>query len=165
MRPILPPGWKWDAAQPMRCFCVGDTRHIEYEDDWDSAARAAWKSWELHSGIAREQWEDHLTFQALRAANVERCNSGAFNHTLEEWPPIAYACALAGEVGEACNLIKKMYRGLESDDVATEEVEDELADAQCYLDLLAARLEINLQQAVISKFNRVSERVDSPTRL
>ncbi len=41
------------------------------------------------------------------------------------------------------------------------EAKDELADVMTYLDILAMQLGINLDEAVKSKFNRVSERVGS----
>lgn len=108
-----------------------------------------------------------LTFDALREANVRRCNSSVFGGTkdethLQDWTPTDWACAVAGEVGEACNLIKKLRRG---DNIPIEEVAKELADVTCYLDLLAARLGIDLGAAVVAKFNEVSARVGSPIRL
>lgn len=62
-------------------------------------------------------------------------------------------CALAGEVGELCNLIKKLKRG---ENVPKEELAKEIADVQIYLDLLAARLGVELDNATIEKFNQVS---------
>jgi hypothetical protein len=66
-----------------------------------------------------------------------------------------WACALAGETGEACNLIKKLRRG---DAIDTEDIGKELADVVIYADLLAARLGIDLGEAVVQKFNEVSDR-------
>lgn len=94
-----------------------------------------------------------LTFEALRGANVRRCEE-AF-HPLDDWSETDWATALAGEVGEACNLLKKRRRG---EDIPTQEVADELADVMLYLDLLAARMGIDLEDAVKRKFNAVSER-------
>lgn len=94
-----------------------------------------------------------LTFADLRRENVARCYASF--HALEDWSPTDWGTALAGEVGEALNLIKKMRRGEPVDRCA---VAGELADAQIYLDLLAARLGIDLGRAVAYKFNRTSER-------
>lgn len=124
-----------------------------------------------------------LTFAALRKANTERCNS-AFNHKLGDWSLTDWACALAGEVGEAANLIKKLRRGdygdirfepqhiaikAGEDDATTpqlhEALADELADIACYLDLLAARAGIDLEAAIRRKFNIVSDRRGSPIKL
>lgn len=106
--------------------------------------------------------EPALTFDRLRAANVSRCEGPAFGHTVMSWSPTDWACALAGEVGEACNLIKKLRRG---EDVSHDEIARELADVQAYLDLLAARLGINLGFWTARKFNEVSELRGASERL
>lgn len=103
---------------------------------------------------------NELSFNKLRIANVERCE-GSF-HSVEDWSPTDWATALAGEVGEACNLIKKRRRG---ENVPTKAIADELADTATYLDLLAARLGIDLGEAVRTKFNVISDRVGSVVRL
>lgn len=87
-----------------------------------------------------------LTFERLRAANVARCEK---QHPLDEWSETDWATALAGECGETCNLIKKRRRG---DDVPLQRVAEEIADTLLYLDLLAARLGIDLETAVRHKF-------------
>ena len=46
-----------------------------------------------------------LTFAELRDANVTRCNESF--HPVDAWSGTDWACALAGEVGEACNVVKK----------------------------------------------------------
>src|SRR5688572_30842112 len=93
-----------------------------------------------------------LTFARLRKKNVERCNKD-FPQCLKEWSPSDWMCALTGEVGESANLIKKQRRG---DKIDKKEIAYELADAMTYLDLLAARLGIDLGAAVVEKFNIVS---------
>lgn len=50
-----------------------------------------------------------LGLRAFRAVNVRRCEKSFF--PLQDWSATDWACALAGEVGEACNLIKKARRG------------------------------------------------------
>jgi NTP pyrophosphatase (non-canonical NTP hydrolase) len=99
---------------------------------------------------------DNLTFSELRLASVKRCEKSF--HTVEDWSPTDWACAVAGEVGEACNLIKKLKRG---EEINPDEIGKELADAVCYLDLLAHRLGLDLGKCVRDKFNEVSSRVDS----
>lgn len=103
---------------------------------------------------------DGLTFEQLRDANVRRCEQ-AF-HPVNDWSLTDWATALAGEVGEACNLIKKRRRG---EEIPTEAIAEELADVVMYLDLLAARLGIDLEAAVRAKFNVVSDRRGSGIRL
>jgi NTP pyrophosphatase (non-canonical NTP hydrolase) len=106
---------------------------------------------------------DGLTFNELREANVGRTNSDAYpGFTLDAWSPTDWACAVAGEVGEACNLIKKLRRG---EIVSLEDIGFELADAVISIDLLAARLDIDLGEAIREKFNIVSERRGSNARL
>jgi NTP pyrophosphatase (non-canonical NTP hydrolase) len=102
---------------------------------------------------------DILTFEELRDVNVKRCEDVFF--PLDSWTPSDWACALAGEAGEACNAVKKLNRG----DGNVEEVGKELADTIIYADLLAARLGIDLAAAVVEKFNEVSEKRGSNVRL
>jgi len=94
-----------------------------------------------------------LTFVALRAANKRRCEQEF--HAIASWSATDWACAMAGECGEACNLIKKLRRG---DAVEIEDIGRELADLVTYADLLAERLGIDLGEAVRDKFNEVSTR-------
>jgi len=77
---------------------------------------------------------------------------------------------MAGEVGEACNIAKKMKRLEEGTNTAkdpqsmeecTRLMAKELADVVIYADLLAARLGIDLGKAIASKFNEVSDRMGS----
>lgn len=103
-----------------------------------------------------------LTFLELRRANVNRCRPPYFKNRIAEWTPTDWACAMAGECGEACNLIKKLRRG---DSVMTSEIADELADLVTYVDLLAEKLGIDLGEAIRSKFNVVSARWECPIRL
>ena len=49
-----------------------------------------------------------LTFRAFRETNVARCVETW--HELGVWSLTDWATALAGEVGEACNVIKKLRR-------------------------------------------------------
>lgn len=69
--------------------------------------------------------------------------------------------ALAGEVGEAANLVKKVRRGDFTLDEAREKIADELADVVIYVDLLAKAARIDLASAVERKFNVVSRRVSA----
>lgn len=113
-----------------------------------------------------------LNFSDLRTANVARCED-AFN-AICDWSPTDWACAMAGECGEACNEIKKLRRldGADSDSDTPQKREEirvkvgaELADIIIYADLLAKRLDLDLGQCVVDKFNEVSERRGSSVRL
>lgn len=68
------------------------------------------------------------------------------------------ALALAGEVGELCNMIKKRWRD-ETD--LTEECRDEIADIRVYLELLAKCFDIEgskLDLRVVEKLKKVVEK-------
>ena len=101
-----------------------------------------------------------LTFHMLRTVNVKICNKHF--HKLKSWSGTDYACALSGEVGELCNFIKKMKRG---EKVPKSKLAKEMADIQCYLDLIAARYDVDLAEVTIDKFNEVSDRKKSNIRL
>ena len=103
-------------------------------------------------------------FYSLREANLKRVEY--FKHTLEGWTPAQWACALAGEVGELCNLIKKDFRRKDDKDaVTTQMLADEMADVAIYLDLIAARHGIDLRKAIVDKWNEKSAEVNAPFRL
>lgn len=101
-----------------------------------------------------------LSFNELSFVNSKRCEASF--HPIDQWSPTDWACALAGETGEACNLIKKLHRG---EDINIEEIGKELADVVIYADLLATRLGLNLGDCVKEKFNEVSDRVGSNIKL
>jgi len=101
-----------------------------------------------------------LTFKKLRETNVSRCKDDI--RSLDDWNPLEWGGALAGEVGELCNFLKKMRRG---DKIKKKEIAHELADVITYADLLAARLDVDLEKAVKEKFNIVSKRWKSKYRL
>lgn len=116
---------------------------------------------------------DGLTFNTLRSANLARLpefknKHGAAAHSKpdgSDWSPAQWLQAVMGELGEYANVRKKFERG---DLTATEFqslAADELADVQCYLDILAAQVGVNLGQATMEKWNRVSERVGCNIRI
>ena len=99
----------------------------------------------------------------LREMNVDRCEK-SFGHGVDGWNVLEWAGAVCGEAGELANLCKKVRRG-DSIMAAEQKVADEIADCVIYLDLLAAKLDIDLEAAIASKFNRVSIRVRYPALL
>ena len=101
-----------------------------------------------------------LTFRRLRKANLTRCVKDI--RPIESWTPLEWGGSLAGEVGELCNLLKKMRRGSK---IKKSDLAHELADVITYADLVAASLDIDLGEAVIEKFNIVSKRWNSKFRL
>lgn len=103
-----------------------------------------------------------LTFQKFSRINRKRCELD-FIHKLDSWSPAEWSNAMAGECGEACNLTKKLLRG--DDGIEINDIAKELADVVTYADLVAARLGIDLEKAVIDKFNEVSDRRNSKFKL
>lgn len=101
--------------------------------------------------------QKQLTFAAFRKLSLAR-SAEKFHINIDEWSPTDWGCALAGEVGEMLNLVKKLRRG---DPVVIADIADEAGDVVAYLDLLCARLGFSLGLAVSEKFNLVSERVGS----
>lgn len=95
-----------------------------------------------------------MDLRDFRKINVERCEKAFF--PLDNWSPAEWGVALAGEVGELCNFIKKANRGGDVD--YKQAMARELADIVTYADLLAARLGVDLNDALIDKFNEVSDR-------
>jgi NTP pyrophosphatase (non-canonical NTP hydrolase) len=85
----------------------------------------------------------------------------------KEWDPnnnitIEYrGNELAGEVGEACNLIKKLARerlGLRGTRTNNYELAKELADIIICVDLIAMQLGFELNYAIKQKFNETSSK-------
>ena len=104
-------------------------------------------------------------FDRLRDANVVR---------QWEWPgselitPAFRGNELAGEVGEACNIIKKLERerlGINGSRASIEELAAELADVIICTDLIAMSYNIDLWSAVVDKFNASSMKLELKTRL
>lgn len=110
-----------------------------------------------------------LNLAVLRAANIERLNNTPKYAKTLDWTPSQWLQALVGEVGELANKMKKADRGdfeTIEDGIENEiAIAKELADVQCYLDLLAFKLRVDLSQATISKFNEISDRVGSVIKI
>jgi NTP pyrophosphatase (non-canonical NTP hydrolase) len=76
--------------------------------------------------------------------------------------------AAAGEMGEACNVVKKLERerlGLEGSRATIADLATELADVVIYVSLLAIKSGIDLDRAIFEKFNATSEKLGFRTRL
>ena len=123
-----------------------------------------------------------LTFMLLSERNEARANRWHPGFPDQEDPKTAWtggdwATAMAGECGEACNIVKKLRR-IETGHGATthagkkHEYDElhpmlaaELADLVIYADLLATRYGIDLGEAVRAKFNLVSKQRGYPERI
>lgn len=104
-------------------------------------------------------------YSTLRSANEDR---------QQQWDPEAKidlsfrGNELAGEVGEACNVIKKLERmrlGIRGSKVTKENLAQELADVVICADLIAMECGIDLMKAVEDKFNATSEKYVLDARL
>lgn len=102
---------------------------------------------------------DHLSFEDLRQANFKR--QVDWENDKDIFSLEYLGCAMAGEVGEACNVIKKLVRerrGAAGSRTTYERLAEELADVIIYADLIAKREGINLGEAVREKFNSTSKK-------
>lgn len=113
-------------------------------------------------------------FHRLREANSSRADEW-HRREFRPWTGGDLGNAAAGEMGEACNLVK-MLRRLETlrvqppnfatrHEILTARLAEELADTILYIDLLADHYGVDLWEAITSKFNRVSVREGFPHRL
>lgn len=114
---------------------------------------------QMASGIDRRS-----VLARLREASAIRCEDG-FKQPMQgegSWSPLEWGGAMAGEVGELLNLIKKVHMGRP---ITKEAIADEMADVMIYLDLLAFVFDIDLDAAIVRKFNLVSDRIGSTEKL
>lgn len=115
----------------------------------------------------------NLDFETLRITNKNRCENEL--HPLNSWLPSQWSNAMAGEVGETCNLTKKMDRLLDpkmkrnmnktSDMKMIKLIEragGEIGDIVIYADLLASRLGLKLADCVRISFNNKSDELELP---
>lgn len=98
-----------------------------------------------------------MDFAALREANARRQKEWDRDNKLD----IAYrGNELAGECGEACNVIKKIERerrGIRGSRATLAQLADELADVIICVDLVALFEGIDLWESVKRKFNETSQ--------
>ena len=118
-----------------------------------------------------------LTFAEITAVNIARCNRwhrGGIN----DWTPERWMTATTGELGEAANALKKLFRiddeianiseadrQISTRQEAIDKIAEEVADTFIYLNLFACRLGIDLAAEVVKKFNSTSERYGFPERI
>lgn len=101
-----------------------------------------------------------MDFKGLKKVNTKR-DKECYAHC-EDWGVTDWGCAIAGETGELCNLLKKVKRGDEVDPIA---IQEEIADIVIYCDLLASYLRFDLEKAIIHKFNKTSDKLGSKVKL
>lgn len=118
-----------------------------------------------------------LTFDELARVNLARCDRWHKNG-IADWSPERWLTATTGELGEAANALKKLFRvedeianindlgrSITTREDAIAKIAEECADTVIYLGLFAQRLGIDLGAAVVAKFNATSEKYGFPERL
>lgn len=98
-----------------------------------------------------------MDLKTLRIANTDRQREWDGGNRID----LAFrAIELAGECGEACNIIKKLIRrklGLRGSQASVSDLADELADIVICVDLIAMGEGIDLSEAIRRKFNLTSD--------
>jgi NTP pyrophosphatase (non-canonical NTP hydrolase) len=114
-----------------------------------------------------------LYFDNLSEANLSRVKRWHTDFLQGSWSGADWGLAMCGEAGEAANVVKKLRRV----DTGHPSVKDpdraellhklalELADVRIYMDLLAQYYGIDVEAAIVEKFNTVSRREGFPERL
>lgn len=110
----------------------------------------------------------------FRNVNVARADRDFHDYDLPS-STLFFAVGAAGEMGELLNLVKKLERkahggpdvgnSVKADEITNEHLEEEFGGLLTYLDLLASRYQINLEEALTKTFNKVSDKLDSRYRL
>lgn len=114
-----------------------------------------------------------MNLSFFSSLNRQRCEAAnGFNHPVESWSVSDWFTATMGELGEAANIAKKLNRvrdgipgNLESPEKLELKLGRELADTFIYLDLLAQRCGIDLEQAVRETFDNKSKQIGFPLRI
>lgn len=123
------------------------------------------KNNENNSDKSRSLKGKPLHFSKLRKSNVKR----QYEWDSDNQISLSYrGNELAGETGEACNIIKKLERerlGIKGSRGTKEQLAEELADIIICADLIAMHENINLERAVRDKFNATSKKVGLKTRI
>ena len=108
------------------------------------------KPFHLHGGF--------MKISELQRIHIERQNEWC----PDEKPDLSFrGNEMAGEVGEACNVIKKLERernGWRGSRASQNDLAEELADVVHTAILCAISAGIDLEQAVIDKFNKTSRK-------
>lgn len=104
-------------------------------------------------------------YKNLREANLARQKAWTNDTPVST---LFRAVELGGEVGELLNVVKKIERenqGWRGSRATKEDLANELADVVICADLLAIAENIDLDEAIATKFNATSEKVGLSQRL
>jgi NTP pyrophosphatase (non-canonical NTP hydrolase) len=120
---------------------------------------------------------EELTLKRLSEVNLARANAWHGRDIREPhadaWSGADWSNAMCGEAGETANVVKKLRRHetntttnkAKTPDKLIAQLGHELADTLLYLLLVADYYQIDITQAVIEKFNLVSDREGFPEKL
>jgi NTP pyrophosphatase (non-canonical NTP hydrolase) len=118
---------------------------------------------------------DFKTFENAGILYMTTALAGEAGELAEIINLIAVQNLLNAKIGSICNLIKKMERHkiggpdhgntTKIADITPEKLRDEIGGIQIYLDLLAALLDIGIEEATTETFNNVSNKIGSSYRL
>jgi NTP pyrophosphatase (non-canonical NTP hydrolase) len=114
-----------------------------------------------------------MTFGQFSEANRRRCEAeNGFNHPLNSWSTSDWFLATNGELGEACNVAKKLNRfrdgipgNKETEAELRQKLADEIGDTFVYLDLLAQSLGLSVAECAAKVFNEKSAEIGYPVKL
>lgn len=116
------------------------------------------------------QMQEGISLNYFRSVNIMRAVE--LFKTWKNVPVTYWTTALAGEVGELCNMIKKLERvrlgGIDAGstytaaDITPEMIREEIGGIFIYLDLLAALFDVDLGEAAVKTFNDKSAQFDAP---
>lgn len=79
--------------------------------------------------------------------------------TCKDWSFVDWSNAIAGEVGELCNQVKKFKRS-EGEEIYFDNMREEIADVICYCIILADKMNLDLNVVLRKKINKVSKKMD-----
>lgn len=116
-----------------------------------------------------------LPFHTVSAVNRQRCERwhAGYPDSNDGWTGADWSNAAAGEMGETCNIVKKLRRldtGMQqaagdTRDGLLAKLATEIGDTFIYLDLLATYYGLDMARCVADTFNRVSVREGFPERI
>lgn len=111
-----------------------------------------------------------IDLKKFRKISVERAKNGF--KTYENVPITFWTTAIAGEVGELCNMVKKMERvkhgGIDAGSsytaasITPHMIKEEIGGIFIYLDLLASLWGFSMEEAIVSTFNEKSQEHNLP---
>lgn len=148
------PNWKKILEWLEELAAPTEAPSLPVEPDYESRA---------HEGAG-------FDLKRFRALSIERAEKGF--KTYKNVPITFWTTALAGELGELCNMIKKIERvnngGIDvgssytAATITPEMIKEEFGGIFIYLDLLASLMGVNLEEAIIETFNEKSVKHNLP---